>query len=493
MANYAAGYVAPPDTSNWPKNPKYPFPTGDNYQGEDPSGYWIYGPDNLYHPNAQTNADYNQSSGITPKPPKQPGLGDTLLPIAGAAGALAAGQYLGQTVLPGAGHAVTGLFGGGAAATTPTVAGFGTATGAGAATGTAGADLASAAPFSFGGPGAAPAAAVGSAPATPTLVGAGSTGAAPFSLGGGSTLGSTASGFYGAGGSTVAGQGLLGATGASPLLAGAGIGAGAAVGLEQGTGLLNAAQGQHLDFAQQAALALPTFGLSFAANPIIDALGIGHSKNYYDAKERQRDLEHIAEQLRGEGAKSLSFQKDDGTTYDVSSHAFRHDPTTFNYDQEAPTMAEDIGAGNAAAYFLGFKPGSKQYTDWSGLIANARRNGVSAGGAFSGLGLPADHDHLYGQVILDEQAGKIDKAHADILKNGLDQTFHVGAYAGGAKPQGAAPFSLPQQPAQQAVAQPVPQAQPQQTVKPAPVPVQAAPRPVPQPVKPNVAPPVRGR
>lgn len=492
MATYQQAYVAPPDTSNWPKNPKYPFPTGSNYQGEDPSGYWIYGPDNLYHPNAQTNADYNQASGITPKPPKQPGLGDTLLPIAGAAGALAAGQYLGQTVLPGAGQAISGFFGGGAAAT-PTVAGA--TTGAGAATGAAGTDLATAAPFSFGGPGAAPAAAAGSAPATPTLVGAGSSGAAPFSLGGGSTLGSTASGLWGSGGSTVAGQGLLGATGASPLLAGAGIGAGAAVGLEQGTGLLNAAQGQHLDFAQQAALALPTFGLSFAANPIIDALGIGHSKNYYDAKQRQRDLEHIAEQLKGDGAKSLSFQKDDGTTYDVSSHDFRHDPHTFNYDQNAPTMAEDIGAGNAAAYFLGYKPGSKPFTDWAGLIANARKNGVSASGAFSGLGLPGDHDHLYGQVILDEQSGKIDKHQADILKNGLDQTFHTGFFANGAKPQSSAPFSLPQQPAQQAVAQPVPQPQPVQTVKPAPapVPVQAAPRPAPQPVKPNIAPPVRGR
>lgn len=490
MTNYAPGYVAPPDTSNWPKNPKYPFPTGSNYQGEDPSGYWIYGPDNQYHPNAQTNADYNQSTGITPKPPKQPGLGDTLLPIAGAAGALAAGQYLGQTVLPGAGHGLMGLFGGGAAATTPTVAGGAGAATAGA-TGAAGTDLATAAPFSFGGPGGAAAGATaGAAPAAPSVVGASS--GAPFSLGGaagGSTLGSTAGGLWGSGGSTVAGQGLLGATGASPFLAGAGIGAGAAVGLEQGTGLLNAAQGQHLDFAQQAALALPTFGLSFAANPIIDALGIGHSKNYYDAKQRQRDLEHIAEQLHGEGAKALSFQRDDGTTYDVSSHDFRHRPELFNYDQQSPTMAEDIGAGNAAAYFLGYKPGSKPFTDWAGLIANARKNGVSAGGAFAGLGLPGDHDHLYGQVILDEQAGKIDKAHADILKNGLDQTFHVGAYAGGKQPaaQGSAPFSLPQQPVQQAVAQPVPQAQPVQTVKPAPV--QAAPRPAPAPI----TPPVRGR
>lgn len=429
MTVYAPGYVAPPDTSGWSKNPsKYPFPVGSNYQGEDPSGYWVYGGDNLYHPNAQAQQNYNQASGISPKPPT---TASTLGPIAAVAGTVAGAQALANPKTYGA---IGSLFGSSAPADNPNVdlasavpSPFGgAATGAPAAT--SGTDLSSAAPFSFGGPSSAPAA--GAAPATPTGL-AGS--ATPFSLGGapgGSTLGSTASGMFGSGGSTVAGQGLLGSTGASPLLAGAGVAAGAATGLAQGLGVSNFAQGKPLSLGEQGALALPTFGLSFLANPI-EGL-IGHGANYYDAKQRQLDLEHIAEQLNGKGSKTLSFQKPDGSTYSVNSTDFRHDPTTFNYDQSSPTMAQDIGAGNAAAALLGFKPGSKQFTDWSGLIANASKNGVPASSLFSSVGLPSGHDQLYGQVILDLQNKKIDSATADQLKNGLDQAFGVGAYASGA-------------------------------------------------------------
>jgi len=78
-------------------------------------------------------------------------------------------------------------------------------------------------------------------------------------------------------------------TGASPLLSAGGIAAGAATGAEQGLGVANFAQGKPLNIGQQAALALPTFGLSFLANPIENALGIGHSQTIYDAKQRQLD------------------------------------------------------------------------------------------------------------------------------------------------------------------------------------------------------------
>jgi len=69
---------------------------------------------------------------------------------------------------------------------------------------------------------------------------------------------------------------------------------------------------------------------------------------------------------------------------------FRHNPSTFNYDQSSSTMAQDIGAGNAAAALLGFKPGTKQFTDWAGLVANASKNGASPSSVFSAVGLPVD-------------------------------------------------------------------------------------------------------
>lgn len=457
MANYQDGYVEGPDTSNWPKNPHhYPFPVGSNYQGEDPSGYWVYGPDNLYHPNQDTLQQYNEDNHLAQPKPKQPGLGETLLPIAGAAGALAGGQYIGSNLLP-------GLFNLGSATQIPTsvapsasAAGVnGTIGGAGGAIAPTSAAPAASAPFSgIGG------SAVGQGGGFAGVQASGGVAAAPQF---GSTLGTTASGLWGSGGSTVAGQGLFGLSGASPILGAAGAAAGAATGLEQGLGVKNFLEGNDLSLTEQAALALPTFGLSFLANPISDFLGLGHSENYYDAKNRQRQLEHIAEALNGDGSKDLTFTKPDGSAYTVNSSDFRHNQDMFNYDQSSSNMAEDIGAANAAAYLLGFKPGDKQFTDWAGLLANAHKNGVSTGNVFAGVGLPSGHDQLYGQVILDEQAGKIDHQTADQLKNGLDQSFHVGAYAGGKKPAQAVPVPVP-------VPTPVPVVQAVQTPIPAAIP-----------------------
>ena len=463
MANYQDGYVEPPDSSKWPKNPgHYPFPVGSNYVGEDPSGYWVYASDNQYHPNQDVVQQYNDDNHLSTPKPKQPGLGEQLLPVAGAAGALAAGTYLGQTALP----SIGGIFGLGSPPANPAQI-IPTSVAPGAA-----------APFSgLGGSGGAAAgtgAGVSGAPASAGGVSGGlgtggsafqgvqaSGGVLPGAAPTGSTLGSTVGGLWGSGGSTVAGQGLFGLSGASPILGASGIAAGAATGLEQGMGVKNFLEGNDLSLTEQAALALPTFGLSFLANPISDFLGLGHSENYYDAKARQRQLEHIAEALNGEGSKTLSFQKQDGTQYSVNSSDFRHNQNTFNYDQSSPNMAEDIGVGNAAAYFLGFEPGSKGFTDWAGLLAGAHKNGVSTSSVFSGVGLPSDHDHLYGQVILDEQAGKIDKQTADQIKNGLDQSFHVGAYAGGKTPSptpSPTPAPVVTAPVIPAVQQPIPAA-----------------------------------
>ena len=476
MTTYQDGFIQPPDTSNWPKNPHiYPFPVGDGYVGEDPSGYWIYAADNTYHPNQDTLQQYNEDNHLSEPKPKQPGIWDTVAPIAAGAGAIAGGQYIGSQVLPGLFNlgsstvpsTTLGGAGVGAGAVPTSVAPSASAAGVnGSISGAGGAAAvptsaapASAAPFSGIGGGAGGSSAAPSG-AFAGIQASGGVSAAPQF---GSTLGSTASGLWGSGGSTVAGQGIFGLSGASPILGASGAASGALTGLEQGLGVKNFLEGNDLSLTEQAALALPTFGLSFLANPISDFLGLGHSQNYYDAKNRQLQLEHIAEALNGDGSKDLTFTKPDGSAYTVNSSDFRHNQDIFNYDQSSSNMQEDIGAANAAAYLLGFKPGDKDFTDWAGLLANAHKNGVSTGNVFAGVGLPSDHDHLYGQVILDEQAGKIDHQTADQLKNGLDQSFHVGAYAGGKKPAQAVPVPVPvptPAPVVQAVQAPIPAALP---------------------------------
>lgn len=172
------------------------------------------------------------------------------------------------------------------------------------------------------------------------------------------------------------------------------------------------------------------------AVPIADTLGIGigHGPNYYAGKDRQNDLNAIADYVaggEGMGHGLLSFDKGDGTTYDVTGSQYRHDPNFYNYDQASPSMESDIGAANVAAYLEGLKLGSKKFTDMAGMLAGAHKSGVSTPNLFKGVGLSDDHDKLYGQVILDEQAGKLAHEDADKLKNGLDQSFGVGAYAPG--------------------------------------------------------------
>jgi len=225
------------------------------------------------------------------------------------------------------------------------------------------------------------------------------------------TPGATGSGWLGA---TGAPTGALGSAGA--------IAAGGATGYEQLKGLQDFTKGKDLPILEQAALALPTFGMSFLANPIEDALGIGHGQNYYDGLNRSTTLNNLTK-----GSGLLSFNNPDGTTYNLSANDYRKNPTTYNYDQSSPTMAQDIGAANPLAYLLGSGTDGKAYTDLAGALANAHKSGVSTDTLYNNFGL--NHDKAYGQVILDQAAGKLTQQQADEMKNGLDQSFGVGAYA----------------------------------------------------------------
>lgn len=98
------------------------------------------------------------------------------------------------------------------------------------------------------------------------------------------------SSLWGSGGSSTGGSGYLGMTGANPLLGSAGILAGGATGYEQFKGLENAAKGKDMSFLEETALALPTFGMSYAWNPIKNAFGLGDGNKWQTEGNRLGDL-----------------------------------------------------------------------------------------------------------------------------------------------------------------------------------------------------------
>ena len=88
-----------------------------------------------------------------------------------------------------------------------------------------------------------------------------------------------------------AGAGLIGLTGASPFLGAAGLAAGAYTGYQQVKGLLNAGKGKDMSLLQETALAFPTFGLSYAWDPIKDAFGWGDQDRWKTEGNRLKKLQ----------------------------------------------------------------------------------------------------------------------------------------------------------------------------------------------------------
>lgn len=372
-----------------------------------------------------------------PKEDKKQGLGNYIGPVAAGAGAIAAGTILGNPEKwPAAGAAIKDsvsgvghIFGMGApetatTATSATSAAPAAASAAaptfslGAQSASAAPSLASSVPFSFepgsAAAGAAPTAASGTAPGAPVMVDALYDGA-PASV---AQAGAPAANMFGVYG-----------------------GLGPALGVA-GQAYYYGQQGLHAydEFKDEGTRDQGAIRAGLMTNPmtawipgVTDALGIklgGHGKNYYAAKDR----EHIWDKLTG-GTGVLTFERADGTPYSITKEQFAKSQDAYNYDQSSESMPLDIGVGNTAATLLGFKPGSKMFTDMAGAMANAHRNGVNPDQVFGKLGLPTGHDQLYGQIILDEKAGKISKEHADQAKNALDQVFQVGFYAGGKSPE----------------------------------------------------------
>ena len=281
-----------------PQNPgKYPF-TGSQYAawGEQPG--FIYDPyRDAYMPDKNAAQGYYQSQGLIPPPlpggevkvgpdghtyqltngqwhditPKKPGLLESVAPLGAAALAYEGGKQ-------GASALFSGFGGGGGAGTQAANQGpglFSNILGHGGSSQAA--TTANQAPGLLGSSGA------GAAGGGSSAAGAGSF------AGGADAAGSGAAQVF-SGQGTMGGQGLFGTAGANPLLSSAGYAAGAYTGMKQGQGLLEAAKGDKMGWQEQAALALPTFGLSLLYNPARDYFGFGNKHHWKDEKNDLNDL-----------------------------------------------------------------------------------------------------------------------------------------------------------------------------------------------------------
>lgn len=164
------------------------------------------------------------------------------------------------------------------------------------------------------------------------------------------TAGATTAGAGTAGAGTAA----TGATGAgigASLLPAAGIAAGAATGYLQGKGVYDAARGEDLDLASQAALALPTFGTSFLYNPV---------KNFFGSKKKG---ERIARKQGRLGLQNAGLMNADsrsrynlasGNQFDISEFKKNTGKDAYNVDWsgENANRGDQVGLTNALANAL---------------------------------------------------------------------------------------------------------------------------------------------
>lgn len=403
-----------------------------------PSEYTVIGPNGIKYgqqPNFQYNPVTDQYDPI-PKKEDKPSAWDTLGPVAAGAGAIAGGTYLGSQAFK---PETWSWLGGSGGASTASGAGAG----AGAATGAA----------------SAGSAAAGAAPSTPVVTGASLTpNAAPFSM--------------------------FGPGGAVPTAAG--IAAGAYTGYQQATGVADALKGEDLDFQQQAALALPTFGMSFLYNPVKDQFGSGKDKAQLKRDAVRKDLQErglLDEQFNIYNADGSAFNLGfdggamlEGGAYDGKRHYY-----DVNHDDPAQVALIPIADAFSAIITGGDK---KLTSDFAGYFINAatssgdaRENIISY---MNKVGL--DHAKAYGTIHLLAEEGKLDTETANSYKNSLDAFFKKGHYAsaGGSKPLPSTTTPGPSK----AVSSPAPSPAPAPAPMPAQKPQQAAPQPE-QPKKPS--------
>ena len=283
-------------------------------------------------------------------------------------------------------------------------------------------------------------AAAAAAPAAAASVAAPVAGTSALLPGGASFATSSAPVATSVGGGTILANGTVVPAAAPSIggaaLTGAGIGAGALTGYLQGQGVMDAVQGKRMGTANQAALALPTFGASFLYNPARKLFG---SKKHGDQKQR----DSVRSQLRNAGffdkdekgnqtwnvtMGGNTFEWGDGRRY-VPNQGVNIDGKTerrmHDVDWSRADSGSLVGALNPLGYLMG--GGSSRSGDFTGYATNTlqgssanpsdmyQRAGYDWGSARHGI------QGLYDQ-------GKIDEGKRDAFFNGLDEVFGQGAY-----------------------------------------------------------------
>ena len=263
--------------------------------------------------------------------------------------------------------------------------------------------------------------AAGAAPATPeiaSVAGLGSTGDLASALTGAyeglPVVGANAGGAA----TPVAGMGLTGGAFGSALGL-AGLGAGAYLGYQGIKGIGNAINGEDLDLQQQAALALPTFGLSFLSNEF----GSGKDKD-----QLARDAVRAQMKETGFlGPDDYNITLPDGTVFDIGKDG---DNKLYNVDFSQAGVDGVVRAVDPLAAIM-TGGDAKLSRDYAGYFTNASMGGAdplaNARALYEKAGL--DHSSAYGNVWNLYNAGKLDAARRDGYLDSLDQAFGVGAYA----------------------------------------------------------------
>lgn len=159
----------------------------------------------------------------------------------------------------------------------------------------------------------------------------------------------------------------------------AGIPAGAYVGYQQGTGILDAAQGQDLDIMQQIALAPFTGGLSFAYNDIKEGWESGKDKDQ-QMRDKVRSVGQKNKWLNdnfqldlGNG-QLLNMGADGDHTYKNAAGQERH---TYEIDWEDPNAGQAVGWIRPLALAWTGKDG-KETDDLVGQLYNELTNDGNA-------------------------------------------------------------------------------------------------------------------
>lgn len=399
---YVQGPTPPP--GGWPQKPEnYEAGVGSHYVGEIPG--WEYSPyDDLYHPPGKKEEDGKQ------------GLGQYLIPVAAAAGTYALVQGFAKSptefvkgvsdFVKSGTDAVSELFGG-----TPTPPVTTPPTTAPTTPVEAPTPLPSNVPFSM------PGSTTPGAPSTPVVSSAGPTEGIPGSAGADYTSGAGSGGFFGPSTGTIGLNSLQTLGPAAAVAAYYGPSA-----YQHGKPILEG-KATDDDWLKGALLSNP---ITAWAVPIADkfGIGIGHSKNYYNAQDR----DSVLTELSG-GTGQLDFTKGDGSTFSLGAKDYRNNPDTYNYDQTSPDKDRDIGAAHALAYLQTGDVNSTRYEQLVGALANVRKQGVSTEELYKRFGY--DYNTAYQRIASDPGLKQEDK---DILLNGLDQSFGTNAYKNTAKP-----------------------------------------------------------